>query len=92
MVTIQAGQPAGWVQFPIKAQILLSGDYWLTIASGATGGVARDYGAQNFLTWVGAADVFANGPATAFGSEAPRISTAVGNLQVKGQLRVPTSH
>ena len=43
-VTVNFGQAAGWVNFPVTSNVSIPpGDYWLAIHGGATGGKGRDY-------------------------------------------------
>jgi len=74
VVNIPAGTPPGWVRFPMPPTPLDS-DCWITIQSGPTGGVVRDYG-DGAPNWRGNTDAFSNGAAdTLPGDAAPGTVT-----------------
>ena len=70
VVSIAADRPPGWVYFPVPAVRLESffRQYWITIQSGDTGGVVRDYG-DGPANFVSSPDVFSNGASPLFGEE-----------------------
>ena len=67
VVTIAAGTPPGWVRFPISTPIGFGGaaSYWITLQSGSTAGVVRNYG-DGRANWVGQPGTFANGAPDGF--------------------------
>lgn len=72
VVTIAAGQAAGWVRFPFSTprSIVASPGYWVVLQTGGTSGVVRDYG-DGAANWVGQA--------------APFTSTAPADFHTPGQ-------
>jgi hypothetical protein len=63
VVTIPAGQPPGWVRFPISGPPVEFGGaplYWIALQSGPTGGIVRDYG-DGSANWIGESAPFASG-------------------------------
>lgn len=67
VVTIAAGTPPGWVRFPISTPIHFGGGpgYWITLQSGSTGGVVRNYG-DGAANWSGEPGTFASGAPSTF--------------------------
>ena len=67
VVTIVAGTPPGWVRFPISTPVAFGGGaaYWITLQSGSTGGVVRDYG-DGAANWSGQQSPFASGAPDSF--------------------------
>jgi hypothetical protein len=56
IVSIPAGQPPGWVRFPVAA-VAVDGNFLIMIESGNTAGVVRDYGDSNGTgNWLGLTD------------------------------------
>ena len=76
VVSIPAGQPAGWVYFPVQVPFQAVGN-WLTIQSGDVGGVARDYGAVSGGSWIGAAAPFQSQAPATFPASTSTSSTAL---------------
>jgi len=66
-VTINGGQPAGWVHFAAPATTLTAGTYWIVIHSGGTTGIARDYGVSGG-NWYANSDPFSSGGSNPFGT------------------------
>jgi hypothetical protein len=62
VVTIPAGTAPGWVRFPISTPVNFTGwaGYWITLQSGGTAGVVRDYG-DGDANWRGQASTFSGG-------------------------------
>jgi hypothetical protein len=62
VVTIAAGTPPGWVRFPVSTTIPFgsAAAYWITLQSGNTAGVVRDYG-DGQANWSGQQAPFADG-------------------------------
>ena len=87
-VTIQAGQPPGWVRFPVVEPAYLQQSYgfFIMIHSGDTGGVARDYGGGPANNWVGGPDNFADGTDTSLQG----WSNGTGTLSVKAEYNTRT--
>ena len=65
---IPAGMAAGWVHFTMPQTALAAGSYWLVIHSGATGGIARDFGGSTANTWYGNSDTYSDGGSNPFGT------------------------
>lgn len=67
VVTIAAGTPPGWVRFPISTPVSFGAapGYWITLQSGNTGGVVRDYG-DGPANWSGEPGTFASGAPNGF--------------------------
>jgi hypothetical protein len=74
IVAITAGSAPGWAKFTAPATALNPGQYWITIHTGGSNGVARLYrdGADNRYN---SPDLFADGPATQFGTGWTDIGT-----------------
>jgi len=69
VATIAAGAAGKWMSFTAPATSLTPGDYWIVIHTGATGGVARNWGGDGAADWYGGnTDVFADGPGSTFGT------------------------
>jgi hypothetical protein len=66
-VSVKAGQAASWVTAEAPNIVLDAGNYWLTIHSGDTAGIARDFG-DGAANWYGNADTYADGASPTFGS------------------------
>ena len=66
-VTVTAGQAGKWVSSHLVPVDLTSGNYWIVIHTGDTGGVARDYG-DGAANWYSNADAYADGASATFGS------------------------
>jgi hypothetical protein len=70
VITVSAGMSPRWVRFPLQTPIWMDSDeYVVALHSGGTAGVVRDYGGDSPDNWVGAPDVFADGPGGATGLE-----------------------
>lgn len=67
VVTIAAGTPPGWVRFPISTPVTFGAapGYWITLQSGSTGGVVRDYG-DGPANWSGEPGTFTSGAPNEF--------------------------
>jgi hypothetical protein len=67
VVTIAAGTSPGWVRFPISTPTTFgaAAGYWITLQSGSTGGVVRDYG-DGPANWSGEPGTFASGAPSSF--------------------------
>lgn len=77
IVSIAAGRAPGWVSFSTPNVSLAAGTYWIVIHSGATAGVARDYG-DGADNWYGNSDTFSDGASDPFGTG----SAGTGTLSV----------
>jgi hypothetical protein len=72
---IAAGRAAGWVDFPIAAQTLQAGAYWIALSYGETSGSIVLYftdavGQERYNT-----DTFADGPSDPFGTASGPAAT-----------------
>jgi hypothetical protein len=67
VVTIAAGTPPGWVRFPISTPVNFgaAAGYWITLQSGSTAGVVRDYG-DGAANWSGEPSTFSSGAPNGF--------------------------
>jgi hypothetical protein len=89
-ITIHAGQAASWVSAHIPPQDLTAGDYWIAIHTGATGGVARDYG-DGAANWFSNADTYSDGASVSFGSgTAGTVTLSAAALYVPRPLQAQT--
>jgi hypothetical protein len=85
VASIAAGAAGKWVNFAAPAATLTPGDYWIVIHTGATGGVARNWGGDGPANWYGNnTDVFADGPGSTFGTG----TTGTGTLSVTATYTV----
>jgi len=66
-VTIAAGMVPQWLHFTAPETAIAAGTYWIAIQTGATQGVARDYG-DGTGTWYANTDIFSDGASDPFGS------------------------
>ena len=67
--TVTAGMAPQWVNFSAPPTTLSPGTYWLVLHTGATQGVARNYGDGSMTgNWYSNADVFSDGASDPFGS------------------------
>jgi hypothetical protein len=68
IATVAPGAAGRWVSYTSPATPLDPGNYWIVLHTGATAGVARDFGGGPESNWYGNADAFADGPANPFGT------------------------
>ena len=67
--TVTAGMTPQWVNFPAPPTTLTPGTYWIVLHTGATQGIARNYGDGTTTgTWYSNSDVFSDGASDPFGS------------------------
>ena len=89
-VTIAAGTPPGWVQFPVYPKTLgaVTDQFYIMLQTGDTAGVIRDYG-DGAANWTSVPDSYADGPSFSF--IVPNGGTPTGNvtLSVYGTYALP---
>jgi hypothetical protein len=90
VVTIPAGTPPGWVRFPISTPVNFTGwvGYWITLESGNTAGVVRDYGDGN-ANWRAQPGTFANGSPQEFPDYA---NSTTGTVEMSMYLEYSVHH
>jgi len=91
-VSIAAGTPPGWVRFPVVATSLGAGPvpvFYITIESGDTGGVVRDYG-DGDANWLSVPIAFSQ-HAPSFFYDDPTVTHGNVTLSVYGTFTEPTS-
>ena len=89
VVTIPAGQAAGWVRFPVKNVRVVAGYYFMAIHTSGTSGVVRDYGDPSPGNWQGTTDLFANGAADQWGAEGGPRATGDTTLTIYASYTKP---
>jgi hypothetical protein len=92
VVSIPAGQPAGWVYFPVKMpnEVGAVCNWTLALESGGTQGVVRDY-ADGTNNWYGIQDTFSDGPTYDYPTNpaTPGVATGTGRLSMYFEYAVP---
>jgi hypothetical protein len=89
-VAVTAGQAPRWLSAHVPPTDLTAGNYWVVIHTGATAGIARDYG-DGAANWYSNADTYSDGPSASFGSGSPgTVTLSAAAIYVPGPVLTQT--